>query len=96
MENLSFLEKYKQDHTHRMNKITHAFGIPMIVVSLPLVFWDWKWALALFVVGWILQFIGHAFEGNAPSFFRNPVYLLVGPMWIVKRVVGFATGKPLK
>jgi uncharacterized membrane protein YGL010W len=96
MENLSFLEKYKRDHKHPMNKLTHAFGIPMIVVSLPLVFWNWQWALALFVVGWILQFVGHFFEGNQPSFFRNPIFLIVGPLWIVKRVVGFVTGKPLR
>ncbi|MBL0386314.1 DUF962 domain-containing protein [Tumebacillus sp. ITR2] len=96
MENLSFLEKYKRDHQHPMNKLTHAIGIPMIVVSIPVVFWSWQWALALFVVGWIFQFIGHAFEGNPPSFFKNPIYLLVGPLWILKRVAGFVTGKPLK
>ena len=44
-------------------------------------------ALALFVVGWILQFVGHAIEGNRPAFFRNPVYLLVGPLWLVRRAL---------
>jgi len=49
-------------------------------------FFNWRWALAMFVVGWILQFVGHAIEGNQPAFFRNPVYLLVGPLWLFKRV----------
>lgn len=94
-QELSFMEKYKRDHQHPVNKLTHAIGIPMIVISLPLFFWEWKWALGLFVLGWIFQFIGHFFEGNPPSFFKNPVFLLVGPLWIVKRLIGFLTGKPL-
>lgn len=87
MAGKSFLEKYQEDHQHPMNKLTHAFGIPMIVISIPLVFFSWKWALFLFVLGWVLQFIGHAFEGKKPSFFSNPVYLLVGPVWYVKKLL---------
>ena len=57
----------------------------MIVISLTLFFVNWRWAATLFVVGWILQFIGHAIEGNQPAFFKNPVYLLVGPLWLLRR-----------
>ena len=90
----SFVETYKAKHRHPVNKLTHAVGIPMIVVSLPLFFWDWRWALALFVLGWILQFVGHAIEGNQPAFFRNPVYLLVGPLWLARRALGvFGVGR---
>jgi len=95
-QKLSFIEQYKRDHTHPMNKLTHAIGIPMIVVSLPLFFFSWQWALGLFVVGWIFQFIGHFFEGNPPSFLKNPIFLLVGPIWIAKRFVGYLSGKPLR
>ena len=87
-----FLASYKAKHQHPLNKLTHSFGIPMIVVSLPLFFFDWRWALALFIVGWILQFVGHAIEGNQPAFFRNPVYLLVGPLWLVRRAAAAAVG----
>ena len=83
----AFIEEYKAKHRHPLNRLTHSFGIPMIVVSLPLVFFSWRWALALFVVGWVLQFIGHAIEGNQPAFFRNPVYLLVGPLWLLRRAL---------
>jgi uncharacterized membrane protein YGL010W len=83
----SFMEDYKAKHKHPLNRLTHNIGIPMIVVSLPLLFFSWRWALTLFVVGWIFQFIGHAIEGNQPAFFRNPVYLLIGPLWVARRAL---------
>ena len=81
----SFLENYKAKHKHPLNRLCHSIGIPMIVISLPLVFFNWRWAAGFFVVGWILQFVGHAIEGNQPAFFKNPVYLLVGPLWLLRR-----------
>lgn len=41
----------------------------------------WQVCLALFVVMWILQFIGHHIEGKKPSFFKDLQFLLVGPAW---------------
>ena len=82
----SFMENYKAKHQHPLNRLAHSVGIPASVVSLPLFFFNWRWALGLFVVGWILQFVGHAIEGNQPAFFRNPVYLIIGPMWLARRV----------
>ena len=81
----SLIENYKAKHRHPLNKLTHSIGIPMIVLSLPLFLFNWRWALALFIAGWILQFVGHAIEGNQPAFFKNPMYLLVGPLWLVRR-----------
>jgi uncharacterized membrane protein YGL010W len=44
--------------------------------------------VALFVLGWILQFIGHSvYEKKQPAFFRNFVHLLVGPLWILNDLV---------
>ena len=83
----NFIANYKAKHQHPLNKLSHSIGIPMIVVSLPLFFFNWRWALVLFIVGWILQFVGHAIEGNQPAFFRNPVYLLIGPLWLLRRAV---------
>ena len=82
-ENL--LANYKAKHQHPLNRLTHSIGIPMIVLSLPVVFFNWRWAVGLFVLGWVFQFIGHAIEGNQPAFFKNPVYLLVGPLWLLRR-----------
>ncbi len=97
----SFVENYKAKHRHPLNRLTHSFGIPMIVLSLPVAFFSWRWALLLFVAGWILQFVGHAIEGNQPAFFRNPVYLLVGPLWLARRALaaiglGKAGGAPTR
>ena len=83
----SFVENYKAKHRHPVNKLTHYVGIPLIVLSLPLFFRDWRWALGLFVVGCVFQFVGPASEGNSPAFFRNPVYLLVGPLWLLRRAL---------
>lgn len=44
--------------------------------------------LALFILGWIFQFIGHkVYEHKNPAFFRNFVHLLVGPLWILNDVI---------
>ncbi len=83
---MNTLEEYKASHTHPMNHLTHAIGIPMIVVSLPLAFFHWPTALGLFIGGWILQFIGHAFEGKPPVFLKNPGALLIAPIWWAKKI----------
>ena len=43
----------------------------------------WPAAVALFVVAWIGQFIGHAVEGRRPKFFQDLTFLLIGPLWVV-------------
>ena len=48
-------------------------------------------SLGLFVAGWIIQFVGHAFEGRKPAFVDDLVGLLVGPLFIVAEA-GFALG----
>ena len=87
------LRKYKEDHQHPMNKATHMIGIPMILISLPLMFFVPAVGIGLFVLGWIFQFIGHAFEGKPPSFFSDPSFLFVGATWYVKRGFALVTGR---
>jgi uncharacterized membrane protein YGL010W len=43
-------------------------------------------AVAVFVVAWILQFVGHKIEGKRPSFLTDLVYLLVGPLWTLRKL----------
>ena len=53
----------------------------------------WKSSLILFVLAWIGQFIGHQIEGKKPSFFKDVVFLLIGPAWLlhfIYRRVGIA------
>ncbi len=47
----------------------------------------WPFALALFVFGWIFQFIGHAYEGKRPAFLTNFAHLLIGPLFIVSKLL---------
>ena len=88
------LQKYHEDHQHPVNKATHMVGIPMIIASLPLMFFVPPLGIAMFVFGWILQFIGHAFEGKPPSFFSDHSFLIVGPVWYAKRFWSRLTGAP--
>lgn len=83
---MNFLEQYRAHHQHPVNKTLHLVGIPTILISLPLFFFHWRWALGLFIGGWILQFVGHAIEGRPPAFLKNPLYLIIGPYWLVKKI----------
>jgi len=44
-------------------------------------------AAGVFVLAWIGQFVGHKIEGARPSFFTDLVYLLIGPAWLVGKVM---------
>ncbi|MDM4765860.1 Mpo1-like protein [Pelomonas sp. SE-A7] len=41
------------------------------------------WGLGSFIVGWVIQFVGHYYEGRKPAFVDDMVGLLVGPMFVV-------------
>jgi uncharacterized membrane protein YGL010W len=44
-------------------------------------------AIGVFVAAWIAQFVGHHIEGRRPAFFTDLAYLLIGPAWIVAKVM---------
>ena len=39
-------------------------------------------ASVIFVVGWVLQFLGHKYEGMKPAFFDDAKQLLIGPLFV--------------
>lgn len=43
-------------------------------------------AIAVFVVAWIGQFVGHKIEGRKPSFLTDLTYLLIGPAWVLAKL----------
>lgn len=43
----------------------------------------WLLSLAVFVIAWIGQFIGHKIEGRKPSFLKDIQFLLIGPLWLL-------------
>ncbi len=58
-----------------------AFAAVLALARLPLPLW--QSCLAIFVIAWIGQFIGHAVEGRRPSFFKDLQFLLIGPLWLL-------------
>ena len=48
-----------------------------------------------FFVGWIFQGIGHAvYEKNSPAFFRNLAHLLIGPAYLVNKLLRIRPAAP--
>jgi uncharacterized membrane protein YGL010W len=89
-----WIAQYASSHQHPVNRFCDTIGIPLIVLSLALfvaaifVHGLWPVPVALFVVGWIFQFVGHAFEGKPPEFFKDWRFLLVGTRWWVAKIRG--------
>lgn len=48
--------------------------------------------IGAFVIGWILQFIGHAWEGKKPAFLDDVMGLAVGPLFVTAEGF-FAAGR---
>jgi uncharacterized membrane protein YGL010W len=90
-----WVAQYSESHQHPVNRVLHTLGIPLIVVSLvaalvgvivmpsllPI-------AGGLFLLGWIFQFVGHAFEGKPPEFFKDWRFLFVGLRWWLAKMSG--------
>ena len=133
-----FFDDYGSFHQTKENKLTHIFGIPVIVMSVlgllhmvnlysvsffgnnitltlgnlvfvaGIIFYlrlnillglsmiatvgllyflgslmPWYALVAIFILGWIIQIIGHVkYEHKAPAFTKNLVHLLIGPIFI--------------
>jgi uncharacterized membrane protein YGL010W len=72
-------------------------GIGLVMAVLMLVAWyaaealastvgsgsTWGAFLVLFVGGWILQFLGHHYEGKRPALLDNIFQAFIGPMFLV-------------
>jgi uncharacterized membrane protein YGL010W len=91
-----WVAQYSTSHQHPVNRVCHTLGIPAILVSLGLFLGGvlfhrlWLYAAALFVMGWVLQFIGHAFEGKRPEFLHDWRFLFVGVRWWWAKILGKA------
>jgi Protein of unknown function (DUF962) len=79
---LSFLRKalrnWRERHQHPFNFAIHLLGIPLAVSGLLLLFFlPWYWGVGALVFGYVLQYAGHAVEGND-----------VGEWAAIKRMLG--------
>lgn len=94
--NEQWIAQYASSHQNRVNRFCHTVGIPLIALSLVVLIAGifvnglWKVALAMFVAGWVFQFIGHAFEGKEPEFFHDWRFLFVGLRWWFAKIRGKA------
>jgi uncharacterized membrane protein YGL010W len=77
-------------------------GLAMAAVTLALVWLGhqiaalgagpaWAWFGALFVGGWILQLVGHGFEGRRPALADNLFQIFVAPIFLCAEIF-FALG----
>lgn len=87
---------YSRSHQHPFNRLCHTVGIPLIALSLPLflvalaVPGFWPLPFAMFIGGWVFQFVGHAIEGKPPEFLHDWRFLFVGLRWWMAKVRGRA------
>lgn len=74
--------------------LDRGYGVAMLVLNAVLVWVGYRvaqqptgmwlaWGIGLFVVGWILQFIGHYWEGRKPAFVDDIIGLVIGPLFVV-------------
>ena len=90
------MAQYAASHQHPVNKALHVAGIPMMALSALLLFLSLEWghlfpvALALLASGWLLQSIGHVFEGKAKEPLNEWRFPLVGLRWWLRRMRDFA------
>ena len=66
---------------------TYIAIVGLAVLYVIAVFVTWPFAIAAFVIGWVFQFVGHAYEGKSPAFLTNLLHLLVGPLWVASHLV---------
>jgi len=91
-----WIRQYSASHQNPTNRACHTVGIPTVAIAvlvIPFAVWRtqlWMLAGGLFVVGWIFQFVGHAFEGKPPEFFSDWRFLLVGLRWWFAKMAGKA------
>jgi uncharacterized membrane protein YGL010W len=72
-------------------KLSPAFAygmLAMVAVMLGVLAWMPPFtvlplSIAIFVVAWIGQFIGHKIEGKKPSFLDDLRFLLIGPLFVL-------------
>ncbi len=46
----------------------------------------WMIMVSIFVLAWIVQFIGHNHEGKKPSFLKDVQFLMIGPAWTLSHL----------
>lgn len=67
-----------------------CLGMLLVILCMLLVLyalpanWVLPLSIAIFVLAWTGQFIGHYVEGKKPSFFDDVRFLLIGPLFVLR------------
>ena len=78
--------------TVALNALLMALAQPLATGSMA----AWLgWGLGLFALGWLIQFVGHYWEGRKPAFVDDLVGLLIGPLFVTAEI-GFNLGLRLE
>lgn len=94
----SFLIAFAIYYYYRLSPILSYFMLLLVFIFSYLIIeletWQhlggpqlWQSCLAIFVLSWVGQFIGHKIEGKKPSFFDDIKFLLIGPIWLLHFVL---------
>lgn len=72
-----------------------VFG-PLVYSAIQLTGFEYMWFVAAgaFVIGWILQFIGHAYEKAKPAFVDDLNQLFIGPLFLLAEIYFFLGAEP--
>lgn len=83
---------YAHEHRHPSNRLTHLFGIPILLITLAIAAatMSWQWLVGGQIVGWAIQLVGHRYEGNRPAFLKRPLGLMMGPMMVLVELAELA------
>ena len=76
---------YLHEHRNPLNRLTHMFGVPLLIVTAALGLWwnDWSLLVGGQVVGWAIQIAGHKIEGNRPALLKRPISFLMGLLMVL-------------
>jgi uncharacterized membrane protein YGL010W len=67
-----------------------ALGLDVARYTAPLATGAWLGlGVGLFVVGWVIQFLGHHYEGRKPAFVDDIIGLIIGPLFVLAEVAFF-------
>lgn len=77
---------YRAKHTTTGCRLSHMFGVPVILLSIVTLLFAWKIGLVMMVSGWLMLWLGHLlFEGNRPALWSeasNPLIYLAAVLFV--------------
>ncbi|WP_180050074.1 DUF962 domain-containing protein [Acinetobacter sp. YH12144] len=63
-----------------------TYPLALMIAKMSLMSWL-IWSVGIFVVGWIIQFIGHYYEKKKPVFMDDVIGLAIGPLFVLAEFV---------